>query len=81
MKRKKNKHNAELRRTARDMPAPPPPNMVKKIYLDTVLKIIFSQQNIPGSKCVTCSSFTDRKYPKNAKKYLKNIKWSKIFFF
>ena len=30
-----------------------------------------SKKNIPGSKGVTCSSFTDRKYLKNAKKILK----------
>ena len=41
-----------------------------KTCLDIDLKIIFSKYYVPGSKCVTCSSFTDRKYPKNAKKYL-----------
>ena len=50
-----------------------------KMCLDIDLKIIFSKHYVPGSKCVTCSSFTDRKYQKNVKKYLKNaIKWSKI---
>ena len=41
-----------------------------KMCLDIDLKIIFSKYNVPGSKCVTCSSSTDRGYPKNAKKYL-----------
>ena len=39
-----------------------------KKFLDTVLKTIFSKTNIPGSKCVTCSSFMDITYLK----YLKN---------
>ena len=55
---------------------PPPKKYGQKlqfhtIFLDAFLKIIFSKKNIPGSKCVTCSSFTDRKYPKNTQKYLK----------
>ena len=38
--------------------------------IDIDLKKIFSKYYVPGSRCVTCSSFTDRRYPKNAKKYL-----------
>ena len=39
--------------------------------IDIDLKMIFSKHYVPISKYVTCSSFTDRKYPKNVKKYLK----------
>ena len=77
--------NAKLRRTApgakkspvSNIHLPPPPLKCgqkwkcHKIFLNTVLKIIFSKKHIPGSKCATCSSFTDRKYPKNAQKYPK----------
>ena len=56
-----------------------------KICLDIDLKIIFSKYNVPGSKCVTCSSFTDRRYPKNAKntykkghKMVKNQNFEKL---
>ena len=78
----KDKHNAELRKTAPaakvschkcSYTSPPPPKYGQKwqfhtIFLDTFLKIIFKKKIVPGSKCVICSSFTDRKYPKNAKK-------------
>ena len=39
-----------------------------KMCLDIDLTIIFLKYDVPGSKCVTCSSFTDRRYPKNEKK-------------
>ena len=42
-----------------------------KTCLDIDLKIIFSKYYVPGSKCVTCSSFTDRKYKKTPKNTFK----------
>ena len=82
-----NKHNAELRRTAPGAKAtrrkfscvsPPPKHgqisKCHKIFLDTVLKIIFSKTNIPGSKCVTCSSFMDIQYLKYLKISHKMVK-------
>ena len=87
---KKKKHKAELPRTASGTkvsclkfayaPPPPPPHPYGWKYKfhqkcrDTVLKIISTKYS-----CVTCSSFTDRKYLKNTQKYLKKaIKCSKI---
>ena len=59
--------------------ASPPPkhgqiSKCHKIFLDTVLKIIFSKTNIPGSKCVTCSSFMDIQYLKYLKISHKMVK-------
>ena len=49
-----------------------------KIFLDTVLKNLFKKKNIPGSKCVSCSSFMDRKKDRKKKSSKKALKLSKI---
>ena len=50
-----------------------------KTCLDIDLKIIFSKYYVPWSKLVTCSSFTDRNYLKNAPKYKKRAQqWSNL---